>query len=88
MATRAEQRTAKAQREADKWNAEHSVGTIVRYWRGVRRYQDSKVDEPPSGEGRVRHEATVVCESAVAWIEGCSGCVALTHVEAVKATVA
>ena len=78
MATRAEQRAAKLQREADAWNKKHPVGTVVRYWRGMR-------EGEPSGAGRVRHAATVLSgHTVVAWIEGCVGCVCVSHVEAVR----
>lgn len=76
MATRAEQQEAKAQRECDEWNAKHPVGTRVRYWKLLR-------GGAPTGVGPTKHEATVLGgHTAVAWIEGCVGCVALTHVEA------
>ena len=69
--------TAKAEREVEVFNTAHPVGTRVRYWRGVRK-------GAPSGEGTTYHPATVLGgHTAVAWIEGCSGCVALSHVEAV-----
>jgi len=68
---------AKAEREVEAWNAKHPTGTRVRYWRGERKGE-------PSGEGTTYHPATVLGgHTAVAWIEGCSGCVALSHVEAV-----
>lgn len=63
-----------AQQLADAWNAAHPVGTLVRYWRGLR-------EGKPSGVGKVRWEAQDVCGTASVWIEGCSGCVALSHVE-------
>ena len=63
-----------AQQLADAWNAAHPVGTLVRYWRGLR-------EGEPSGVGKVRWEAQDVCGTASVWIEGCSGCVALSHVE-------
>lgn len=75
--TRAEQRAAKLQREAEAWNVKHPVGTRVRYWRGLR-------EGAPSGEGAVRYAAQVVCGTASVWVEGCTGCVALSHVEEVS----
>ena len=57
------------------FNAAHPVGTTVRYWRGVR-------EGEPSGTGKTRSEAQVLSgHTAVIWIEGCSGCIALSHVE-------
>jgi len=56
-----------------KWNERFPVGTKVRYWTGVR-----------EGSGTVsvtRSEAQLLCNTAVIWIEGVSGCVALSHVE-------
>lgn len=68
---------AKAEREVAAFNTKHPVGTRVRYWRGVR-------EGAPSGEGPTHHPASVLGgHTAVAWIEGCSGCIALSHVEAV-----
>jgi hypothetical protein len=64
---------AAAIREAELWNAAHSVGTTVRYWTGAR-----------EGEGRestTRSEAAEMCGSAVVWIKGQAGCIALSHVE-------
>jgi len=59
------------------WNARYPVGTLVRYWCGERAGE-------PSGVGRTYQEATVLGgHTAVVWIEGCSGCVALTHVETI-----
>lgn len=55
------------------FNVRAPVGTSVRYWTGAR--------EGEGKTGRIRHEATVVSEHAVAWIEGCASCVSLTHVE-------
>jgi hypothetical protein len=57
------------------WNAAHPVGTLCRYWTGVR-----------EGEGQLaktRSAAGMVGgHSAVIWLEGVSGCIALSHVEA------
>ncbi|GAB7044925.1 hypothetical protein [Catenuloplanes indicus] len=66
---------AAAQAAADAFNETAPVGTLVRYWRGVR-------SGPASGVGRISHPASVLGgHSAVAWISGCSGAVGLTHVE-------
>ena len=66
------------QKEADSFNRRVPVGTMVRYWKMDRRGE-------PTGTGKIRHEATVLSgHTAVGWIEGCSGCVAITHIEVVK----
>jgi hypothetical protein len=75
--TRAEQRTAKAQREADAFNAKCPVGTPVRYWSGLK-------EGEPTGTGEIEHPATVMCDHAVAWIQGARSCHSITHVEALK----
>lgn len=56
------------------WNNAYPVGTLVHYWRG------DKAGEP-SGTGKTTTEAQDFYGQAVVWIDGCSGCVALTHVE-------
>ena len=68
--------TPTAQQISDKWNNAHPVGTLVRYWRGLR-------EGEPSGVGNVRHPAQDVCGTASVWIDGCAGCVAISHVERV-----
>ena len=77
MATRAGQRAAKLQREADQWNARHPLGTVVRYWKGLR-------EGEPSGTGPTRHAAMVMSDHVSVWIEGCVGSVCVSHVEAVR----
>lgn len=69
-------RLARARAEVEAFNARYPVGTRVRYWRGTKQ-------GPPSGEGAVRYAAAVVSDTASVWIEGCSGCMALSHVEVV-----
>jgi hypothetical protein len=60
------------------FNKANPVGTVVRYWKGVR-------EGEPSGVGPTTHEASLLGgHTAVAWIQGCSSCVALSHVEVVK----
>jgi hypothetical protein len=58
----------------DAWNRDCPVGTRVRYWTLAR-----------EGEGRVsttRSKAEVLSgHTAVVWIEGVAGCVALSHVK-------
>lgn len=64
-------------RAVEKWNKNHPIGTLVRYWRG-------ELSGAPSGTGRTRSLAEVLGgHTAVVWIEGCRGCVALSHVEVV-----
>lgn len=60
--------------EADEFNARHPVGTAVRYWTFERK-----------GEGKIsctRTPAEVLSgHTAVVWVKGEPGCVALSHVE-------
>ena len=66
------------QKEVDQFNAATPVGTMVRYWKMDR------VGEP-SGSGKTRTPAQILSgHTAVVWIEGCSGCVALSHEEVAK----
>jgi hypothetical protein len=62
-----------AAREAAAWNALHPAAVLVQYWKGVRRGE-------PSGTAHTRSRASVVGDSAVVWIEGVAGCIALSHV--------
>lgn len=67
---------AKAARAAVQFNKQHPVGTRVRYWKGPRQ------DHPPCGETTTASEASVLGgHTAVIWLDGVSGCIALTHVE-------
>jgi len=57
------------------WNAAHPVGTLVKAYRGT------IDDETRASTGRVSAPAEILSGVvAVAWIEGISGCVALSHV--------
>jgi hypothetical protein len=57
------------------FNEANPVGTIVRYWRGV-------YEGEPSGTGPTRNAAFLNNNDVPAvFIEGCSGYMALTHVE-------
>lgn len=70
-----------AQQVAD-WNAAHPVGTLVRYWRGIR-------EGEPSGTGPTRSEAWLLSgHTPVVLIDGTSGGIALTHVEVVDTAAA
>ena len=67
-------RSADPQVEVDAFNEAHPEGTRMRYWKGLRQ-------GAPTGLATVRAPATVMCGAAVVWLEGVSGCIALTHVE-------
>lgn len=76
MTTKAEQKTARLQREADRFNNRHSIGTEVRYWTGLR-----------EGDGKVaktRHQAVVMGDHVSVWVEGEPSCIALSHVEPIQ----
>lgn len=63
--------------EVEIFNLKHPIGTLVRYWRGIR-------EGDPSGEGPTIHPADLLGgHTGVIWIEGCRGCIALSHVEAI-----
>lgn len=68
------QRGQQAAREVAEFNGKHAIGTPVKYWRGAR--------EGEGKFGRTRAPAEVLGgHTAVVWIAGCSGSVALSHVE-------
>ncbi len=62
------------QRAVEIFNERHPVGTPVRFWPGVK-----------VGEGilsKVRAQAEILSgHTPVVWVEGCAGCIALTHIE-------
>ena len=64
-----------AEKAVAAWNAKHGVGTVVAYW------------SLPTDEARIaktRTEAQLLSgHTAVVWLEGVSGCWALSHVRAV-----
>ena len=61
------------QKLVDTWNRDCPVGTPVRYWTGVR--------EGEGKQSKTRSAAKLLGgHMAVVWIEGVSGCVALSHV--------
>lgn len=76
MGSRA-QREAAAALEVEGFNRAFPVGTLVRYWRGVR-------EGDPSGTGRTRSAAWLLSGHGSVQIEGTSGSIALTHVEPVE----
>ena len=60
----------------DRWNSSYSVGQSVKYWPITRRHE-AKV-------GKTKSAASLMGgHTAVVFIEGHSGCVALSHVQAV-----
>lgn len=66
------------QSEVDHFNRVNPVGTMVRYWKMHKHGE-------PSGTGPTRTPAQVLSgHTAVVWIENCSGCVAISHVEPVE----
>lgn len=66
------------QKIMDAFNNLHPVGTQVAYWRGMK-------EGPPSGCGKTRTPAQLLSgETAVVWIEGCSGAIAISHIEVQK----
>lgn len=66
--------TVSAEKLAKKWNERFPIGTQVRYWTGAR-----------EGRGNIaitRTPAEVLGgHTPVIWVEGVSGCIALSHVE-------
>ena len=61
---------------ADAWNARHPIGTLVRFWPGLR-----------MGDGQVSRTRTAAellyGTTAVLWVESRGDCIALTHIEAI-----
>lgn len=67
--------SAKPEDEAGAFNIRHAVGQRVRYWKGA-------CEGEPTGVARTSTKASVLGgHTAVVWLEGVSGCVALTHIE-------
>ena len=65
----------KQKKLVETWNAAHPIGTPVRYWTGVR--------EGDGKTSKTRSEAQLLSgHTAVVWMEAESGCVCLSHVEA------
>jgi hypothetical protein len=77
--TAVEAAIAAAQAVVDAFNAQTPVGTCVRYWTGVR--------EGAGVESATRSKAQRLGGSTgtqpVVWVNGQSGCIALTHVEVI-----
>lgn len=55
------------------------IGQMVRYWKGIKRGE-------PSGQGRICYGPQKLNDSGpdVVWIETCSGCISITHIEKVN----
>lgn len=61
-------------KRVDELTAKYPVGTPCRYWTGAR--------EGEGKQGTIRSAWAILGgHTVVVWIEGCSGCVAETHVE-------
>ena len=66
--------TAAEQMAVDEFNDRFPIGTPVEYWPGVR--------EGDGRRSRTRSKARVLSgHTAVVWVDGQGGCIALTHVE-------
>jgi hypothetical protein len=77
MTTRKELREQREQKVCDKFNEAHPVGTKVRYWKKER-------EGEPSGVAQTRSMAQVLSgHTAVVWVVGEPGCIAMSHVQAV-----
>ena len=62
---------------ADEFNAAYPVGTLVRYWPGMR-YRH------PGVESRTRTPAWTIADTPVVSVKGYPGGIALTHIEVVE----
>ena len=70
---RLEKSKKRLQAEVDAFNENYPVGTEVEYWTGIR--------EGAGKTGTTRSVAELFGgHTPVVWIEGCTGCVALSHV--------
>ena len=71
--------TTSAATEVARWNEDNPVGTLVRYWRGVRQ-------DEASGVGRIHRAAGLMRDGAeVAWIDTAACAIALSHIQVVPA---
>lgn len=66
-----------------RWNAEHSIGTPVEYWPGAR-----GADTTGNLAYTITPAQVLDGETAVVWVHGHSGCIALDHVRALEPGVA
>lgn len=67
--------TISKEKLVDKFNKAFPIGTRVRYWTGVR--------EGVGRESVTKYAAALVSNQPCVWVEGVTGCIALTHVEPV-----
>ena len=67
-------RVKKEQQLCDDFNRMYAEGTLVKYWTGVK-------EGEPSGIGKTRSTAQMMCGHSVVWIEGYRSCVGLSHIE-------
>jgi hypothetical protein len=66
----------KEQLHCETFNAKYPLGTMVDFWTGLRAGE-------PSGTSTTRSEAELLGgHTAVVWLEGVRGCIALSHVKA------
>ncbi len=65
-----------AAKEAEEFDKRYPIGTRVKFWSGLK-------EGEPTSVGKTCHVATVVCGTAVAWIDTARSCHAITHVEAI-----
>lgn len=70
---------AQAHLDVAGFNAAHPVGTPVRYWSG-RRFGDGQIS-------RTREPACMMSGHGSVWLEGVSGSIALSHVEALPSVL-
>ena len=73
---------ATLQAECDAWNQKHPIGTAVKYYRLINPRAELK------GVYTTRSEAQILGgHTAVIWLDGVSGCVALEAIELHEGTV-
>lgn len=66
--------------EVNSWNTQHPIGTVVRYWPGIR--------EGEWKYSKTRSEAFLVAgEIAAVMVDGCRGGILLSSVQAIKGDV-
>ncbi len=63
----------------DRFNARYPVGTLVRYWRSA-----GGKHEPSSVTRTVTRASMLSGHTPVVWVEGETGCIALTHVAPIR----
>jgi hypothetical protein len=66
---------ASPEQQVRDWNEIFPVGQQILYWKGV-------AGDGPGTEGVTRNAAEVLGgHTAVVWVEGVPGCIALSHIE-------